>query len=134
MQLRERVWAGVCLPPLCQVCLYHHISSTISTAAVVSSTSFSCSLVVHFFLTINLYLALHPIHYASTIIIRAFMLGNHKSRVLDYLSTFPIIFLCAGSLFVNIFSNVTYVAFRVLTLLCSIPSNAIEVVRHLRSS
>ena len=24
LQLRERVWAGVCLPPYCQVCLYHH--------------------------------------------------------------------------------------------------------------
>ena len=25
LQPRERVWAGVCLPPYCQVCLYHHI-------------------------------------------------------------------------------------------------------------
>ena len=25
LQPRERVWAGVCLPPYCQVCLYHHM-------------------------------------------------------------------------------------------------------------
>ena len=25
LQPRERVWAGVCLPPYCQVCHYHHI-------------------------------------------------------------------------------------------------------------